>query len=51
MAARVSQLLTDDQIRKAVSLELRDLAVRRFNRNDCTKKLTLILTDLHRQQL
>ena len=51
MAARVSQLLTDDRIREAVSLELRNLALRRFNRNNCAQSLLSILDDLHRQQL
>ncbi len=48
MATRVSQLLTDDQIRKAVSVELRDMAVRRFNRNNCAQSLLSILDDLSR---
>ena len=50
MAARVSQLLTDDRIWEAVSLELRNLALRRFNRNNCAQSLLSILDDLYRQQ-
>jgi len=50
MAARVGELLTDDQIREAVSLELRNLALRRFNRRMCVQSLLSILNDLHRQQ-
>ncbi len=51
MAARVSRLLNDDRIHAAVSSELRNLAVRRFNRENCAKSLSSILDDLHRQRL
>ena len=50
MAARVSQLLTDDRIREAVSEELRNLAVRRFNRHNCAQSLAYLLKELERQQ-
>jgi len=44
-------LLTDDRIWEAVSLELRNLALRRFNRNKCAQSLLPILDDLYRRQL
>ncbi len=50
MATRVGELLTNETIRQAVSLELRNLAVRRFNRNGCAQSLLSILDDLNRQQ-
>lgn len=51
IAARVCQLLTDDRIWNAVSIELRNLALRRFNRINCAKLLSSLLDDLQRQPL
>ncbi len=50
MAGRVGQLLTDDRIWQAVSSELRNLAVRRFNRDNCAQSLLSVLHNLNQQQ-
>jgi len=49
MAERVRQLLADRRIWEAVSVELRNLAARRFNRHNCAQSLSWNLSDVCQQ--